>query len=160
METRRRRAEPRSRKRAGRIKKSEAAPDAETSASAVVLDRNPKGAITACEHTNRPLYSKGLCKQCYMVSSLFYEAPLKLCVRSECNIFVPVLIGDGTKIAPTEDILDQTPGGMSWIQGKLTDHVGEHVVLSPEGVVLIAFPGDKIVVSPPSPIVEQLTPYT
>ena len=66
---------PRGRNRAGRTKKSEAAPDKDASASAVVQDGNPKGAITACEHTYRPLYSKGLCKQCYMVSSLFYEAP-------------------------------------------------------------------------------------
>ena len=66
---------PRGRKRAGRTKKSEAAPDADASASTVVHDGNPKGAITACEHTNSPLYSKALCKQCYMVSSLFYEAP-------------------------------------------------------------------------------------
>ena len=66
---------PRGRKRAGRTKKSETAPDADASASAVVHDGNPKGAITACEHSNRPLYSKGLCKQGYMVSSLFYEAP-------------------------------------------------------------------------------------
>ena len=29
-----------------------------------------------------------------------------------CNIFVPVLGGNGTKIAPTEDILDQSPGQM------------------------------------------------
>ena len=66
---------PLGRKRAGRTRKSEAAPDADASASAVVHDGNPKGAITACEHTNRPLYSKELCKACYMVSSLFYEAP-------------------------------------------------------------------------------------
>ena len=66
---------PRGRKRAGRIKTSEAAPDADTSASAVVRDENPRGANTTCEHTNRPLYSKGLCKQCYMVKSLFYKAP-------------------------------------------------------------------------------------
>ena len=67
---------PRGRKRAGRTEKSEAAPDADASAgaSAVVHDGNPKGAITACEHTNCSLYSKSLCKQCYMVSSLFYEA--------------------------------------------------------------------------------------
>ena len=31
----------------------------------------------------------------------------------ECNKFVPVLGGDGTKIAPTGDISDQPPGGMS-----------------------------------------------
>ena len=29
-----------------------------------------------------------------------------------CNIFVPVLGGNGTKIAPTEDIFDQPPGQM------------------------------------------------
>ena len=66
---------PRGRNRAGRTKKSEAAPDTDASASAVVHDGNRKGAITICDHTNRPLSSKGLCKQCYMVSSLFYEAP-------------------------------------------------------------------------------------
>ena len=68
---------PRGRKRVGRTKKSEAGSDADASASgsAVVHDGNPKRAITACEHTNCPLYSKALCKSCYMVSSLFYEAP-------------------------------------------------------------------------------------
>ena len=54
---------PWGRNRAGRTKKSEAAPDTDASASAVVHDGSPKGAITACEHTNRRLYSKGLCKQ-------------------------------------------------------------------------------------------------
>ena len=29
-----------------------------------------------------------------------------------CNIFVPVLGGNGTKVAPTEDIFDQPPGQM------------------------------------------------
>ena len=72
-----------------------------------------------------------------------------------CNIVFPVLRGNGTKIAPTGDIFDQPPGGMSWIRGKLADHVGDHVVLSPEEGVLV-IPGDGIVVSPPSPIVEQL----
>ena len=67
----------RGRSKAGRTEKSEAAPDADASASAsaVVHDGNPKGATKACEHTSCPLYSKALCKQCYMVSSLFYEAP-------------------------------------------------------------------------------------
>ena len=60
-----------------------------------------------------------------------------------CNKFVPVLRGDGKKIAPTGDIFDQTPGGMSWIRGKLADHVGDHVVLSPEEAVLVTFPGTK-----------------
>ena len=29
-----------------------------------------------------------------------------------CNIFVPVLRGNGAKIAPTGDIVDQPPGQM------------------------------------------------
>ena len=29
-----------------------------------------------------------------------------------CNKFVPVLVGNGTKIAPTGDIFDQPPGQM------------------------------------------------
>ena len=29
-----------------------------------------------------------------------------------CNIFIPVFRGNGTKIAPTEDIFDQPPGQM------------------------------------------------
>ena len=40
-----------------------------------------------------------------------------------CNKFVPVLRGNGTKIAPTGDICDQPPGEMSWIRGKRADHV-------------------------------------
>ena len=42
------------------------------------------------------------------------------------------------------------------MRGKLAYHVGDHVVLSPEGAVLVTSPGDGIVVSPPSSIVEQL----
>ena len=60
-----------------------------------------------------------------------------------CNNFVPVLRGNGTKIAPTGDIFDQPPGGMSWIRGKLADHVGDHVVLSPEEGVLVTSPGTE-----------------
>ena len=60
-----------------------------------------------------------------------------------CNNFVPVPVlgGDGTKIAPTRDIFDQPSGGMSSFRGKLADHVGDHVVLSPEGAVLVTFTG-------------------
>ena len=60
-----------------------------------------------------------------------------------CNNFVPVLRGNGTKIDPTGDIFDQPPGAMCWIQGKLADHVGDHVVLSPEEGVLVISPGTK-----------------
>ena len=49
-----------------------------------------------------------------------------------CNKFVPVLGRNDTKIAPIGDIFHQSPGGMSWIRGKLADHVGGHTVLSPE----------------------------
>ena len=51
---------------------------------------------------------------------------------------MPVLKADGTKIAPTEDIFDQPPGVVSWIRDKRADHVGDHVLLTPEGAVLHA----------------------
>ena len=60
-----------------------------------------------------------------------------------CNIFVPVLRGNGTKIAPTGDRFDQPPGQMRWIWGKSADHVGDYVVSSPEGAVLMTSPGTK-----------------
>ena len=60
-----------------------------------------------------------------------------------CDIFFPVLGGDGTKIVLIGDIFDQPSGGMSSIWGKLTDHVEDHVVLSPEGAVLVTSPGTK-----------------
>ena len=58
-----------------------------------------------------------------------------------CNHFFPALRGNDTKMAPTGDIFDPPPGGMSWIRGKLADHVGDHVVLSPEEDVLVTSPG-------------------
>ena len=61
-----------------------------------------------------------------------------------CNKFVPVLRGNGTKIAPTGDICVQPPGEMSWIRGKLADHVGDHAVLSPEEVVLVTSSGTEL----------------
>ena len=61
-----------------------------------------------------------------------------------CNKFVPVLKGNGTKIAPTGDICVQPPGEMSWIRGKLADHVGDHAVLSPEEVVLVTSSGTEL----------------
>ena len=59
------------------------------------------------------------------------------------NKFVPVWGGDGTKIASTGGIFDQPPGGMSCIRGKLADHVGDHLVTSPEGAVLVTSPGTE-----------------
>ena len=50
-----------------------------------------------------------------------------------CRKFVPGLGEDGTNIAPSGDIFDQPPGRMSSIWGKLADHVGDHVVVFPEG---------------------------
>ena len=47
-----------------------------------------------------------------------------------CDKFVPVLGRDGTKIAPTG-------------RGKLADPVEDHVVLSPEGSVLVTYPGTE-----------------
>ena len=60
-----------------------------------------------------------------------------------CNKCVPVLGGNGTKIAPTGDIFNQPLGQMRLVRGKLADHVGDHVVLSPEGAVLVTSPGTK-----------------
>ena len=60
-----------------------------------------------------------------------------------CDKFVPVLRGDGTKIAPTGDIFDWPPGVMSWIRDKLADHVGDPVVLTPEGAVLVTSSGTE-----------------
>ena len=60
-----------------------------------------------------------------------------------CNKLVPVLRGDGTKIASPGDLLDQLPGEMNRVRGKLADHAGHHVVLSPEGVVFVPSPGTE-----------------
>ena len=57
--------------------------------------------------------------------------------------FVPALGGDDTKIAPTGDIFGQPPGGMSSVRGKLANHVGNHVVLSPEGAILVTSTGTE-----------------
>ena len=75
------------------------------------------------------------------------------------NKFVPVLGGDGTKIAPTADIFDQPPSGMISIWGKLADFLGDHVVLSPEGAVLVTSSGTESSYHRP-PIVEQLKTQT
>ena len=63
--------------------------------------------------------------------------------RGECPKFILVLGGNGTKKNPSGDIFDQHPGEMSWIRGKLGDHVGDHVVPSPEGAVLVTSPGTE-----------------
>ena len=60
-----------------------------------------------------------------------------------CNKFVPVLGGDGTKIVPPGDLFDKSPGEMNRIRGKLADHAGDNVVLSPEGVVFVPSPGTE-----------------
>ena len=51
------------------------------------------------------------------IPCVFRDAPLPRTSstiegRRGCNIFVPVLGGNGTKIAPTGDIFDQPPGQM------------------------------------------------
>ena len=60
-----------------------------------------------------------------------------------CNKFVPVLRENSMKIDPIRDIFDQPLGGISWVRDKLADHVGDHVVLSPEEDVLATFPGTE-----------------
>ena len=46
-----------------------------------------------------------------------------------------------TKTASPGDITDQSPHEMSSIRGKLADHVGDYVLLSLEGAVLVTCPG-------------------
>ena len=61
-----------------------------------------------------------------------------------CNIFVPVLGGNGTKIAPTGDRFDQTPWSNAMNLGQACRPCrGSHVVSSPEGAVLVTSPGTK-----------------
>ena len=60
-----------------------------------------------------------------------------------CRKFVPVMGGDSTKIALLRGIVDQAPGKMKSIRGKLADHVGDHAVLSPEWAVLVTSPGTE-----------------
>ena len=60
-----------------------------------------------------------------------------------CNKCVPVLGGNGTKIVSTGDIFHQPSGQVQRIRGKLVDHVGNHVVLSPEGAVLVTSSGTR-----------------
>ena len=62
----------------------------------------------------------------------------------------PRLGGNGIKIAPPGDIVDQPTCERSSIRRKLTDHVGNHVVLSPGGAVLVISPGEKSS-NPPTP---------
>ena len=73
----------------------------------------------------------------------------------------PRLGGDGTKIALSGHVFDQPPGEMSTFRGKLSDRVGDHVALSPEGVVLVTYPGVESPYPRPPPIVKTLhsTPY-
>ena len=75
-----------------------------------------------------------------------------------CNKFVPVLRGDGTKIAPTGDIFDQPPGGISFNRGKLADHARDYLVLSPEGVVLVTSPGTESSYPRPPQSLRRLLP--
>ena len=70
-----------------------------------------------------------------------------------CNKFVPVLGGNGTKIASAGDMFEQSPGQMRWIRGNLADHVGGPI---PGRGCFEDLPGDEIVVSLPFPIVEPL----
>ena len=48
--------------------------------------------------------------------------------------------GGGTKAASPEDKVDQPPCKMSYIRSKLAYHVGDRVVLSPGGTVLLTPP--------------------
>ena len=78
-----------------------------------------------------------------------------------CHKCVHVLRGDGTKIAPPGDLFDQPSGEMNYIWGKLADHIEDHVVLSPEGVVLVTSLGtESSYPRPPQSLKHSLPPGT
>ena len=95
------------------------------------------------------------------------QRPLSLCVLSTSSLllrttdpfndwggagnssFVPVSGGNDTKIAPTGDIFDQLPGGMSLDRGKLPNNVGDNIDLSPKGAVLVTSTGTESSYSSP-----------
>ena len=79
------------------------------------------------------------------------------------NNFVPVSGGEGTKIVPLGDLFEQPPSEMNLSSGKLADHAGDHVVLSPERVVFVPSPGAKsLYPRPPAPpfVGTLLPPFT
>ena len=51
---------------------------------------------------------------------------------------------EGTTQKQPGDIFDKLPGQMQLIRSKLADHVGDHVVFSPERAVLVTSPGTKL----------------
>ena len=67
------------------------------------------------------------------------------------HIFIPVLGGGGTKKVsrPPVDMFDQPSVEMKRTRGKLADHVGDHVVLSQKGAVLVISPGTEYSNTPP-----------
>ena len=90
----------------------------------------------------RVLNRIGISPQMIAVIRQFHDG-MRACVRpddewfndwggGECRRFVPIWIGDGTKMAPPGDIFDQLPGEMNLLRVKLANHLEEHAVLSPE----------------------------
>ena len=51
--------------------------------------------------------------------------------------------GGGTKNSPTGDTFDQLPGEMSQIRGKIAYNIGDYLVSSPKGAVMVSSPGTE-----------------
>ena len=60
-----------------------------------------------------------------------------------CLIFPPYWVGGGTKAASPRDIFDQPHCQRSSVRINLAAHVGDYVVLSPGGTVLLISPGEN-----------------
>ena len=86
-----------------------------------------------------PLHHHGPINICFS----FPHGPLSDWEGRGCRNFFPVLVGDGTKLAPIGDIFNQPSGELSRIRGKLADHIEDHAVLSPEGANLVTASGTE-----------------
>ena len=112
-----------------------------------VLGHGPLQLVSGLERFPRPCYVEGFCVVHFggaIKDRAFAPRVVQLLGAGRgCHKFVPVLVGDGSRISSPGDLFGQPPGEVSSIRGRLADHVGGHKVLSPEGVVLVSSSGTE-----------------
>ena len=77
----------------------------------------------------------------FLIVFLLYPSPSK--GGGGVPKFVPSFFGGGREKSPTGDTFDQLPGEMSQIRGKLAYNVGDYLVSSPKGAVLVSTSGTE-----------------